>query len=171
MADQRKKTLSYHRAEFFVDDKGAINLGMCIKQATDKVSVPNRFVQRPDGRTTRLAHFKTDEEKGCFLHLTVDTPGEHTSVVQKTLEDTVEIKVSTIPPPNDAEYMDGDAFLYVRGNNICLCATTVRTTSIAHDSPRLSDRPENVCEERLLVQHAGETLHQRTQPTFRHHGD
>jgi hypothetical protein len=41
----------------------------------------------------------------------------------------------------------------------------------AHDSPRLSDRPENVCEERLLVQHAGETLHQRTQPGFRHHGD
>ena len=43
--------------------------------------------------------------------------------------------------------------------------------SLPHDSPHLSDRPENVCEERLLVQHAGETLHQRTQPAFRHHGD
>ena len=41
----------------------------------------------------------------------------------------------------------------------------------SHDSPYLSDRPENVCEERLLVQHTGETLHQRTQPAFRHHGD
>jgi hypothetical protein len=40
-----------------------------------------------------------------------------------------------------------------------------------HDSPHFSDRPENVCEERLLVQHTGETLHQRTQPAFRHHGD
>jgi DNA-binding NarL/FixJ family response regulator len=40
-----------------------------------------------------------------------------------------------------------------------------------HDSPHLSDRPENVCEERLLVQHLGEALHQRTQPGFRHHGD
>ena len=41
----------------------------------------------------------------------------------------------------------------------------------AHDSPHFSDRPENVCEERLLVQHAGEALHQWTQPGFRHHGD
>jgi hypothetical protein len=40
-----------------------------------------------------------------------------------------------------------------------------------HDSPRLSDRPENVCEEWLLVQHAGGTLHELAQPTFRHHGD
>ena len=41
----------------------------------------------------------------------------------------------------------------------------------AHDSPHLSDRPENVCEQRLLLQHAGETLHQRTQPGFRHRRD
>ena len=40
-----------------------------------------------------------------------------------------------------------------------------------HDSPHLSDRPENVCEEWLVLQHAGEALHQRTQPAFRHHGD
>ena len=31
-----------------------------------------------------------------------------------------------------------------------------------HDSPHLSDRPENVCEEWLVLQHEGEALHQRT---------
>ncbi len=130
MAEARKKTLSYHRAKFFVDDHAAINLGMCIKQATDKVPVPDRFVQRTEGRIMRLAHFKTDDKKGCFLHLTVDTPGQYTSVVPKTVVETTEVKISIIPPPNDAEFMDGDAFLYVRGNDICLCATTVKSTSI-----------------------------------------
>ena len=37
--------------------------------------------------------------------------------------------------------------------------------------PHLSDRPENVCEQRLLLQHKGETMHQRTQPGFRHRRD
>jgi hypothetical protein len=41
----------------------------------------------------------------------------------------------------------------------------------AHDSPHLSDRPENVSEQRLVLQHAGEALHQRTQPDLRHHRD
>jgi UDPglucose 6-dehydrogenase len=40
-----------------------------------------------------------------------------------------------------------------------------------HDSPHLSDRSENICEQRLLLQGKGETLHQRTQPGFRHRRD
>src|SRR6476646_11572282 len=39
------------------------------------------------------------------------------------------------------------------------------------DSPHLSDRSENICEQRLLMQRKGETLHQRTQPGFRHRRD
>ena len=39
------------------------------------------------------------------------------------------------------------------------------------NSPHLSDRPENFCEQRLLVQHKREALHQRTQPCFRHRRD
>jgi hypothetical protein len=56
------------------------------------------------------------------------------------------------------------------------CPTEVYLTRLSlsvktHDSPHLSDRPENVCEEWLVLQHEGEALHQRTQPTFRHHGN
>ncbi len=40
------------------------------------------------------------------------------------------IAVGTVPPPNNAEFMDGDAFLYVRGNDICLCATAMRAGTV-----------------------------------------
>jgi hypothetical protein len=43
--------------------------------------------------------------------------------------------------------------------------------TLPHDSPHLSDRPENVSEERLALQRLRETLHQRTQPDFRHRRD
>jgi hypothetical protein len=36
------------------------------------------------------------------------------------------------------------------------------------ESPHLSDRTKNVGEERLLLQHLGEALHQRGQPSITH---
>jgi len=60
-----------------------------------------------------------------------------------------------------------DEYLY----QYLLLSSPRNWTVAAHDSPYLSDRHENVCEERLVVQHQGETLHQRTQPSFWHHGD
>jgi hypothetical protein len=119
------KTLIYHRAEYFGNNAATVNLAMCIKLATDKRTTANeRQVSRPDGQTVRLAHMQPDSDKGFLLHLTVDTPGEYASVVPKVSETTTEIQVGTVAPPNDSEFMDGDAFLYVRGNDVCLCGTS-----------------------------------------------
>jgi hypothetical protein len=42
----------------------------------------------------------------------------------------VEIDVTTTAPPDGTEFMDGDAFVYVRGNDVCLCATALHDTSV-----------------------------------------
>jgi hypothetical protein len=52
-----------------------------------------------------------------------------------------------------------------------IIAVGVNSGGRPHDSPHLSDRSENICEQRLLLQRKGETLHQRTQPGFRHRRD
>jgi transposase len=38
------------------------------------------------------------------------------------------------------------------------------------DSPHLSNRTKNVCEERLIMQHEGKALHQWAEPLFSHGG-
>ena len=38
------------------------------------------------------------------------------------------------------------------------------------ESPHLSDRSKNVGEERLVLQHLGEAMHQRAQPVITHGG-
>ena len=43
-----------------------------------------------------------------------------------------------------------------------------RPTWPAQDSPHLSYRSKYVCEERLLLQHLGETLHERAEPVVTH---
>jgi len=134
LPEQRKRTLSYHRAEYLCEHPKTINLGLCIKQATGKLrTIAERSIQRPGGYMMRLAHYKLDEvASGCFLHLTFETPGEHASIVPHISDDTNELRVATLPPPNYAEFMDGDAFLYVNSNDAFLCATAITIGTVRH---------------------------------------
>lgn len=130
MPNKREKTVSYRRAEWLNDDPTSLNLGMCLKQATDKLkTVDERVIVRPNGQYVRLASLKPSRG-GFFLHFTADTPGEAASIVPKKSIAMDEIQVSTAAPPVDAEFMDGDAFLYVNGNDVCFCATVLRDSTI-----------------------------------------
>ena len=64
-----------------------------------------------------------------LIHATIETPGEAASVVPMA-NGSDEVDVRTINPPNDAEFMDGDAFLLICGNDVVLCATSVRDGAI-----------------------------------------
>lgn len=133
LADKRDKSISYRRAQWLIDDPTSINLASCIKQAAVKLTtVAERTVPRDDGRFVRLAMLKPDSKGGLYLHLTEDTPGELASVVPQEISASSEIEVSTIAPPSGAEFMDGDAFLYVNANDVCLCSTGMRDASIQY---------------------------------------
>lgn len=134
MVEPRKKTLSYHRAEYFCDHPNTINLGLCIKQAAEALqTVMQRSIQRAGGYMMRLADYKRDQDgRGCFIHLTFETPGEPASIVPHVTADASELQVTTLAPPNYAEFMDGDAFLYVNGNDTMLCTTAVAIGSIRY---------------------------------------
>jgi hypothetical protein len=103
---------------------------MCLKQCTDKLkTVDERVIVRPTGQHVKLASFKPSRG-GYLLHFTADTPGEAASIVPKKAVTIDEIQVGTAAPPADAEFMDGDAFLYVNGNDVCFCATGLRDSTI-----------------------------------------
>jgi hypothetical protein len=132
MANKREKTVSYRRAEWLNDDPTSLNLGMCLKQAADKLkSVDERTIVRANGQHVRLVSMKGNKG-GYLLHFTADTPGESASIVPKKAITVDEIQVGTAAPPVDAEFMDGDAFLYVNGNDVCFCATALRDSTIRH---------------------------------------
>jgi hypothetical protein len=124
MAEKREKTVSYRRA-VWVKGAHSINLEMCITEALNKcTSLSDRTVARGNGQLVRLAAAPEDGEGGRYLHLVVDTPGEAASVVP-TNSRAAELKVGTTPPPANMDFMDADAFAYVRGNHVCLCTTSM----------------------------------------------
>ncbi|MBS0294734.1 MAG: hypothetical protein JSR45_00390 [Proteobacteria bacterium] len=133
MVEKREKTVSYRKAEWFIPNPASIHLAMCVKDAAATCStVSDREIPR-DSQSLRLASIKDDTEGGFYLHIVVDTPGESASVVPTHKKTSAqELRVSTAPPPTNMDFMDGDAFVYLRRNDVCICTTALTDSTVRY---------------------------------------
>lgn len=132
MVDKREKTVSYRRAAW-VDGVSGIDLEWCIREAHAKLKTVDDRTIGYGGTLTRSAkqkNVRADGKGGLFLHLVTDTPGESASVVPKVSERSTDLDLKTEAPPLDGEWLDGDAFVFVKGDHLCFCATGIRDGSI-----------------------------------------
>ena len=131
MAESKHRTISYKRAEYFIEKPGSIRLSACVKAAVDKrTTVQSRTIARGRGQYIRLADCRADEHKGIYLHLTLDTPGDFASIVPQVPDTAVKFDVRTAQAPPNTEFMDGDAFVYIRGNDLCICTTALTIAAV-----------------------------------------
>lgn len=122
MVARRDKTLSYRRAEWFASGN-APGLEKCIRHALSQLkSAEDRTINR-DGYTGKVARATDCPDGGLFLHIATETPGEAASVVPKAAPDADALDLRTEAPPDDGEWLDGDAFLYANADHVCLCTT------------------------------------------------
>jgi hypothetical protein len=129
MDDTRDKTISYRRAHW-LNDNPAVTLEKYIRNANQKLpTLKERWVLLGD-QTVRLAKLKNAPAGGLLLHLTTETEGEFASVVPKPAPTSTEIDLTTQAPPLNAEWLDGDAFVYVLNNHVCICTTAVTDSAI-----------------------------------------
>ena len=130
MTNQSVRALSYYRTEWASAVGPTMDLETCIRSACARLSrVDERSIRRDD-TVMSLAHMVTREvSKGIFLHIVSETPGEAASVVPSD-KATREIDVSISPPPRDFEFMDGDAFALVSGDDICVCTTQMHIAAV-----------------------------------------
>ena len=127
MVDKREKTISYRRAHWFVPN---MTLEKCIRAANKTLkTVGNRSVFHGD-QIVKIAKVKDVTSGGLLLHLTTERPGEAASVVPKASPSSTEVDLTKQSPPPDGEWLDGDAFLFVKDDHVCLCTTEVRDRAI-----------------------------------------
>src|SRR5215472_1497374 len=130
MRAQREKTLSYRRAEWF-GHRAAPDLENCLRQALAQLkTIEERTILR-GGQNAKVAKVEPVAPGGMFLHLATETPGEPASVVPKVAADAIALDLKTENPPDDGEWLDGDAFLYLHDNHVCLCTTGLHDSAIA----------------------------------------
>lgn len=123
MSDEKKKTLSYRKAEFFVT-----------VQQTLQQYLTEAYARLPDisqRRVTLVGHpvlegrrHQVNPALGVLLHIAAYTPGEHASIVP-TARGAAAADIATTPPPANCEFMDGDIMALVSGNHVILCSSNL----------------------------------------------
>jgi hypothetical protein len=126
---RRDKTVSYRRAEWLPEVMG-LTLEKCLKDALVNLKTIDERTIIAGGQHTRIVKHRNVTAGGTYFHITSDTPGEFASVVPKVAPNVSELDLKVQKPPTDGEWLDGDAFLYVRDDHVCMCSTAMRDSTI-----------------------------------------
>ena len=128
---QRAKTISYRRAEWFGQGSTAPPLENCLRQSLSQLkTIDERTIFR-GGQNAKVAKLQNAAPGGLLLHLATETPGEAASVIPKVTSTATEIDLRTQSPPNDGEWLDGDAFVLIHDNHVCLCTTALHENTVS----------------------------------------
>jgi hypothetical protein len=128
--DKREKTISYRRAVWLEGVHG-LTLEKCLKDALRNLKTVDERTVIQHGQHKKCLNSKDGSSGGVFLHFAVDTPGEYASVVPKAPPGASELDLGIVEPPADGEWLDGDAFLFIRHDHMCMCTTALRDAAIS----------------------------------------
>ena len=130
MVEQRDKILSYRQVHWFRKPKYGNSLEDLIVKAYSELKTAKARTVKRKTQTVRLSKKRQRQGGGIWLHYTVDTPGEYASIVMSGKDDDEDVETGTVQPPSNAEYLDGEAFILVVGNDIFTCTTVIRERAI-----------------------------------------
>ncbi|MDO3378113.1 hypothetical protein [Geoalkalibacter halelectricus] len=123
MSDEKKKTLSYRKAEYFVPVSNTLEHYLA-EAHTKLPEIAQRRVVLPGHPVLECRRHQIQDALGVLLHIAAYTPGEHASVVP-VASGTDPAEITTIPPPDQCEFMDGDIMALVSGNHVLLCSSNL----------------------------------------------
>jgi len=128
MPAKREKVLSYRRAEWFAITD--LTLEKCLRdayKARKNISERTIFVGDQCIKTVKTRDVQAG---GLLVHITSEVPGEAASVVPKADAKTTELDLKAEQPTAEGEWLDGDAFLFVKNDHVCMCSTEMRDGAI-----------------------------------------
>ena len=132
MPARRDKTLHYRSAFWVHPEETGETLESYTRSATNALpTAEDRTVEHGEDHYIRCLRSRRRHGGGIFLHLTSDTPGEATTTVPKDLS-AADVDVGSAPPPPNSEFMDGDAFIFIRGDHVCFCTGVMREGALRH---------------------------------------
>lgn len=122
----KNKKFYYRRAKW--DDQGKQSLESLLIDAHKLLdTVGKRTFEVSSGAEIRGASFNDDG--GLYLQIASYVPGESTSIIDKSKR-AKQSNVTAQTAPEGKDYLDGEVFVYIKGNHVILCPSGVRETVV-----------------------------------------
>ncbi|NKF51382.1 hypothetical protein G3R49_12520 [Shewanella sp. WXL01] len=123
-APTKEKKLYYRRADFGLLELDSTLQEMLFDTLEDTDSVGEITFAGGNGTEVRCANYDV-RDGGLCMQITTYTPGQDTStiVTDKTAEQS---DVDKEGAPAGKDFVDGEAFVYIKDNNVVLCTSNAR---------------------------------------------
>jgi hypothetical protein len=127
-----RKMLGYRRAMWLGDDLPSADFERFVRQALTKLTtIASTAITRDSGQVLSCLSRELRPKGGVFLHVTAMTPGSEASVISRSgMDSSSGMDVGTLSAPDGSEFMNGDVFLFVRKDNVCVCANAIHDGTI-----------------------------------------
>ena len=120
--DTKVKKFYYRRAVWEGQRKGKIEK-ILTKAHESLDTVGKRTFETGSGAEIRGARYS--DNKGLYLHIAAYVPGEATSIIEKSAR-AKQSRVTAQAAPDGKDYLDGDAFVFVKENEVIICPSGLR---------------------------------------------
>ncbi|PKG73158.1 hypothetical protein CXF86_19095 [Shewanella sp. GutCb] len=127
--ETKNKSLYYRRANFGILTAQNTLQKMLINCLDATETVGSRTFAGGQGTEIRCSNEK-DDSKGLYLQITTYTPGQATSTIEKDRKRKLSI-VDEEDAPIGKDFVDGEGFVFVNGNNIIICMSNARESLIS----------------------------------------
>lgn len=131
-AKKKSKVVHYARARMAVPPAPDLNLQQLVNSAFRKLTtMSERTVLGSDGAAIQPRHQRLRTSSfGSLFHLASYTTQEAATTVPHPVRDEDEGDLDAAAPPSNAEYMDGEAFLLIRNNDVVVCSTNLADSRV-----------------------------------------
>ena len=118
----KNKKFYYRRAKWQGQEKVTLET-ILIDAHTTLDTVGKRTFSVSSGSEIRGASYKNDN--GLYLQVASYVPGDSTSIIDKSKR-SKQSNVTAQAAPDGKDYLDGEVFVYIKGNHVILCPSGIR---------------------------------------------
>lgn len=125
MEKARERTLSFRRVEWPVPSTATFCQLLAATLASRDKPLDTQL-SRPDGSNWQVRNRSGDGDE-LLLHVVAYVPGEQASTVPLTADTT---DLGRASPPEDQEFLEGDAMMFIRGDDVIFCVSALQERSL-----------------------------------------
>lgn len=137
--DVKVKRLMYRRASWTNQKKETLENVLKICHNTYGTTAERTF-KGLYGTELQCAKYSPKDKVGLLFQIASCVPGQPTSAIQESSQSTTTSGITEVPAPAGSNFLDGDVFVLINGNNVIILQSGVRESVALNYFSKMLDK-------------------------------